>query len=112
MLIEACLLTISVGVMLQYLSTQYASVRYHFRLVLYFASLLFVAGCLVPLSIGLTLIGKRYNSNHTAAILFYFIISRLLGMTIVVEGEEHLQTNPAIFVGNHQSAVDVFYLGA
>ena len=62
-------------------------------------------------SIGFSLIGERYNGNWFTARSFYFACSRLLGIDFDVEGEEYLNTRPAVLVGNHQSMVDILYLG-
>jgi len=59
----------------------------------------------------LHLIGRRYDVNYVGARAFYSIYSRLVGVHIVVEGEEHLEMRPCVFVANHQSMLDVFWLG-
>jgi len=56
--------------------------------------------------------GRRYDVNYVVARTFYAIFSRLAGLRIVVEGEEHLQTRPCVFIGNHQSMVDILCLGS
>jgi len=41
---------------------------------------------------------------------FYELASRWLGITITVEGAEYPETQPAMYIGNHQSMMDILYL--
>jgi len=59
----------------------------------------------------MTLIGRRFDINYVVARSFYAIISRVIGITYTVEGEHHLDTKPAVLLGNHQSMLDVIFLG-
>jgi len=79
--------------------------------ILYFTTLITLSFIAFPVILVTTIMGRRYDANMVIARLFYFITSWLLDIEIEVEGSEHLETNPAIFVGNHQSAVDILYLG-
>jgi len=92
------------------LSSQHATVRYYVRTTLYFATLILLSFVAFPVILVMAAIGRRYDANMVIARLFYTVASRLLCIDIEVEGAEHLTTNPAIFVGNHQSAVDILYL--
>ena len=85
--------------------------RYYIRNILYFCSLSFCSTLGFCTALPLSLIGRRYDVNYVVARTFYAIFSRLSGLRIVVEGEEHLQMRPCVFVGNHQSMLDVFCLG-
>ncbi|KAI6130281.1 hypothetical protein EDD16DRAFT_1689656 [Pisolithus croceorrhizus] len=49
--------------------------------------------------------------NFVVARTFYAIASYALDITVEVEGEEHLQTRPAVMVSNHQSMLDILCLG-
>lgn len=63
-------------------------------------------------SIGMTLIGRRFDINWVVARSFYAVVSRALDIRFEVEGEEHLQRNGAsVLMGNHQSMLDILYLG-
>jgi len=62
-------------------------------------------------AVGMSLAGRRFDINWVVARSFYFLGSRLLDIKFVVEGEEHLETRPAILVGNHQSVLDILYIG-
>ncbi|KAG9019548.1 1-acylglycerol-3-phosphate O-acyltransferase [Tulasnella sp. 427] len=55
--------------------------------------------------------GKRYDIQWLVARSFYELGSRLLGITMTVEGWEYLETRPAIYIGNHQSMIDILFLG-
>ena len=59
----------------------------------------------------MTVAGMKYDVNHAVASTFYWVASRTLNITIEVEGEENLETRPAVMIGNHQSMVDILWLG-
>ncbi|KAF8272084.1 hypothetical protein EI94DRAFT_1770020 [Lactarius quietus] len=86
-------------------------VRYHLH------NILFVFGLSICSTIGfcvalpLSLVGRRYDVNYVVARTFYNVFGPLFGVSITVEGEEYLQTRPCVFVGNHQSMLDVLLLG-
>ncbi|KZT62869.1 1-acylglycerol-3-phosphate O [Calocera cornea HHB12733] len=64
------------------------------------------------LSIVMSPIGQGPNINYLTARSFYYFTSPLLGIRFKVEGEEHLRSaHPAVLVGNHQSMLDILYLG-
>ncbi|KZO98049.1 1-acylglycerol-3-phosphate O [Calocera viscosa TUFC12733] len=64
------------------------------------------------LSIIMSPIGQGPNINYFTARSFYYFTSPLLGIRFKVEGEEYLRnTHPAVLVGNHQSMLDILYLG-
>ncbi|SPO31987.1 related to SLC1 - 1-acyl-sn-gylcerol-3-phosphate acyltransferase [Ustilago trichophora] len=89
------------------------------KLRFYLNSLIYIAGmgiCSVWgifVSLLLTLIpGQRLNINKVVARSFYRLTSPLVGIRFIVEGEEHFSsTSPAVLVGNHQTAMDILYLG-
>jgi len=94
------------------LSTHSTLGRYYIRLALYLSTLglCSIYGALV--SIGLTLVGHRFEINWLVARTFYNLAGRVLGIQFEVEGEHWLEsTRPAILVGNHQSMLDIIYLG-
>jgi hypothetical protein len=85
--------------------------RYYVRATIYL-SLLGVSsiwGGIVAVSFNV--VGERYNTNWLVARTFYFFTSRILGITIDVEGSEYLETRPSVLIGNHQSMLDILYLG-
>ena len=85
--------------------------RYYIRSVLYIFGLSFCSTVGVCTALPLSLLGRRHDVNYVVARTFYAIFSRLSDIQIVVEGEEHLQMRPCVFVGNHQSMLDVHFLG-
>ncbi|KAI0310429.1 1-acylglycerol-3-phosphate O [Amylostereum chailletii] len=85
--------------------------RYYVRLTLYVSTLGLCSVWGAIVSVVLSLSGQRFNVNWVVARSFYALASRVLDIKIVVEGEEHLDTRPAVFVGNHQSMLDILYLG-
>jgi len=86
--------------------------RYYICNFLYICSISFCSSLGFSSAIPLSLMGRRYDVNYVVARTFYAIFSRLAGLRIVVEGEEHLQTRPCVFIGNHQSMVDILCLGS
>lgn len=65
----------------------------------------------VAVAVGMTLVGRRNDVNYVVARAFYALASYALDIKVVVEGEEHLQTRPAVMVSNHQSMLDILCLG-
>ena len=85
--------------------------RYYIRAVAYVGTLVSVAsGCFVA-AIGFTAVGKQHDVNHLVAKIFYAAVTRLFNITVEVEGEEHLNSRPAILMSNHQSMLDVIVIG-
>jgi lysophosphatidate acyltransferase len=85
--------------------------RYYVRLGVYLSALGVCSAWGVVVSIGMSLAGERYNVNYVVARSFYLLAGSLLDIKFEVEGEEHLHTRPAVLVGNHQSMLDILYLG-
>src|SRR6266404_3031045 len=86
-------------------------IRYHIHNILYVCTLSFCSTLGFCVALPLSLIGRRYDVNYVVARTFYTIFSRLVGIEIIVEGEEYLKTRPCVFVGNHQTMLDVHCLG-
>jgi lysophosphatidate acyltransferase len=85
--------------------------RYPIRLFLFYSSLGLCAVWGMIVAVGLSLTGHRLDVNWVVARSFYSLTSRLLDIKMDLEGEEHLQNRPAILIGNHQSVLDILYLG-
>ncbi|CDO73829.1 hypothetical protein BN946_scf185015.g158 [Trametes cinnabarina] len=86
-------------------------VRYYVRIGLFLSTLGVCSLWGVICSIGLGLVGRRFDTFYVVARSFYHLASRAVGIKLVVEGEEYLETRPAVLVGNHQSMLDILYLG-
>jgi lysophosphatidate acyltransferase len=86
-------------------------VKYYWRIGLYITTLALVSIWGATLSVVLVFVGKRFDIDFWTARSFYFVASNLLGIKFEIEGEEYLNTKPAILVGNHQSMLDILYLG-
>ncbi|KAF2431378.1 acyltransferase-domain-containing protein [Tothia fuscella] len=93
----------------------------HARLPSFFARVLASVGALVlcasygfVASFALRCIGEAGLSQWTTARAFKWSMYLATGVWFdIVEGEEYLQkTRPAVFVGNHQTELDVLFLGA
>lgn len=87
------------------------TVKYYVRLGLYLSTLGLCSVWGAMVAVGMSLVGRRFDVNYVTARSFYHLSSRVLGIKFVVEGEEHLDTRPAVLVGNHQSMLDIIYLG-
>jgi lysophosphatidate acyltransferase len=86
--------------------------RYYVRLGLYVSTLGLVSAWGVVVAIGMRLAGHQLDVNYVVARSFHLIAGRVLGITFEVEGEEHVEkAGAAVLVGNHQSMLDVLYLG-
>lgn len=85
--------------------------RYYIRLVVYLSTLSIVSAWGVVVSIAMNVVGRRLDVNWVIARCFYALASRALDIRFEVEGEEHLSVTPAVLIGNHQSMLDILYLG-
>ncbi|PAV21048.1 1-acylglycerol-3-phosphate O [Pyrrhoderma noxium] len=85
--------------------------RYYVRLGIYLSTVGICSVWGVVASIGMSLIGKRYDIKWFVARSFYLLAGRLLDITIEVEGEEYLSQRPSVMLGNHLSMLDLLYLG-
>lgn len=65
----------------------------------------------VVASIFLRLIGKAEYAQYTVARTFYWLFSRLMGITITIKNEHLLYRRPSVVISNHQSALDILILG-
>ncbi|ORZ13474.1 hypothetical protein BCR42DRAFT_461562 [Absidia repens] len=65
-------------------------------------------------SLLLPLVGKTGLINWSVARLYYRIIGFLLGITVTVEGKEHLDPakGPVVYVCNHQSSMDILFMAS
>ncbi|PVU96476.1 hypothetical protein BB561_001150 [Smittium simulii] len=57
-------------------------------------------------------IGKRASLNWFTGRVFYNVSSLLLEYSVEIEGMEHLDKQPYVFIGNHQSMLDLVWLGS
>lgn len=96
---------------LHHLSKTSPLTRYYVRLGVYLSTMGLCSAWGLVLAVGMNLIGDPFNVNFIVARTFYALASRALGITMTLEGEEYLDTCPAVYVGNHQSMLDILYLG-
>ena len=97
--------------LLKYATDSNPTARYYFRVVVYYSALGFCSVWGMIVAAGMSLAGHRFDINWVVARSFYTLAGKLLDIKFVVEGEEHLDTRPAILVGNHQSVLDILFLG-
>jgi hypothetical protein len=84
--------------------------RYYLNVGLYIGTLVAVSAWGAVLGIVMLVAGDRLNLGYYVAKSFYAAASRVLDIKVEVEGEEHLQTRPALLLANHQSMLDVLIL--
>lgn len=96
---------------LKYATDTNPTARYYFRVVVYYSALGFCSVWGMIVAAGMSLAGHRFDINWVVARSFYTLAGKLLDIKFVVEGEEYLDTKPAVLVGNHQSGLDILFLG-
>jgi hypothetical protein len=85
--------------------------RYYARLYLYLSTLGLCSIWGACVAIVMSAAGRRFDVNYYVARSFAYISAHTVGIRFQVEGEQHLDTRPAVIVGNHQSMLDIAYLG-
>ncbi|KAF8207047.1 1-acyl-sn-glycerol-3-phosphate-acyltransferase [Mycena galopus ATCC 62051] len=86
--------------------------RYCLRTAVYFATLGIWAILTTPWSCALALSGRRFEVGSLVTRSFSHLVGWALGLRVEFEGAEHLATQPAVFMLNHQSALDIWLLGS
>lgn len=100
--------------LLALLSPRSQAARKHLNKLLYFTSmgLCSIYGILLALTVWV-IPGERLNIFYYVARAMHTLTSFLTGTRCTVEGYENIEkTGPAVLVGNHQSSLDILYLGA
>lgn len=85
--------------------------RYYVRVFIYLGTIAGVATASVVTATALAILGRPHDVNYYVACMFYGLASKLLGIKVELEGEEHLNQKPAIVLCNHQSILDVLVVG-
>jgi lysophosphatidate acyltransferase len=85
--------------------------RYYLRIGVFIGSLFTVGSSSGLTAIAMASAGKKYDVNSVVAFSFYWVASRTLNIKVELEGEEHLETRPGVMIGNHQSMLDILWLG-
>jgi lysophosphatidate acyltransferase len=98
-------------ILLKYATENNPVARFYFRVVVYYSALGLCSVWGMVVAVGMSLVGQRFDINWVVARSFYTLAGKLLDIKFVVEGEEHLDTKPSILVGNHQSGLDILFLG-
>ncbi|KIM21945.1 hypothetical protein M408DRAFT_333156 [Serendipita vermifera MAFF 305830] len=96
---------------IRFAASKSSIVRYYWRLGIYVTSIAVISVWGACLSVALFVIGKRFDVDFWIARSFYFVAGNLLGIKFEIEGEEYLATKPAVLLGNHQSMLDILYVG-
>lgn len=98
-------------IILRSLSQSSPTARYYIRSAAYAGTMATVASVSIVVGVTYNILGKKHDVNHWVARLFYESASRIFNVKVEVEGEELLDTRPAVLMGNHQSFVDILILG-
>ena len=85
--------------------------RYYVNFGIYVGTMVVVSAWGAVVGVTMLATGQAIDLNHFVARSFYALAGPLLDINIEVEGEEHLQTCPALLMGNHQSMLDILMLG-
>jgi len=96
---------------LKSMSSHWPAARFYFRLFLYLSVLSVSSVWGVIVSIVMTVMHRRFDINYVVARSFYFVGGAAMGINFIVEGEHHLKHGAAVLIGNHQSMLDILYLG-
>ncbi|BGP62347.1 hypothetical protein NBRC10512_003066 [Rhodotorula toruloides] len=95
------------------LSRFVAPIRYYLRLTTFLVGLAANAMFGAIMALPMSLVGKGKDNQWLVARSFVNTVAPLVGVKFRVEGRENLdKANPAVLVGNHQTMVDILYLGA
>lgn len=70
-----------------------------------------VAACSAVVAAGMSFVGQRFDVNFVVARTFYALTKKALNVSIELEGEEYLDTRPAVLMVNHQSMLDILVVG-
>ncbi|KAF8827256.1 hypothetical protein HHX47_DHR5000997 [Lentinula edodes] len=84
---------------------------YYFRRGLYLGCMTAVATFGIVVAATMSATGYRYDVNWVIARTFYALAGTVLNIKVEVEGEEHLLTKPAVLLSNHQSMLDILFVG-
>lgn len=85
--------------------------RYYVWSGVYIGCLAIIGSLGAVAAIPMYLMGRKYDVNWLVARSFYAFSSPILGWNIELEGAEHFESRPSIIVCNHQSMVDILFLG-
>ncbi|KAJ4479047.1 hypothetical protein J3R30DRAFT_2709636 [Lentinula aciculospora] len=84
---------------------------YYFRRGLYLGCMTVVATWGIVVAATMSATGYRYDVNWVIARTFYALAGSVMDIKVEVEGEEHMLTKPAVLLSNHQSMLDILFVG-
>ncbi|RPB02094.1 1-acylglycerol-3-phosphate O [Choiromyces venosus 120613-1] len=89
----------------------FKSGRFYARILSCYFLLVTCAAYGVLASVALRVVGKVSIAQWTTARAFKNLTCPIIGLEFKVENEGALDTRPAVFVSNHQSELDIIFLG-
>lgn len=98
-------------ILLKSLSAASPRCQYYIRLYVYLATMATMGACSSFIAIAMAIAGKKYDTHWAVARFFYIVAGRMMEIEVSVEGEEWLNTRPAVLVSNHQSVLDILVMG-
>ncbi|KAI9891720.1 MAG: 1-acyl-sn-glycerol-3-phosphate acyltransferase beta [Vezdaea aestivalis] len=104
---------VGLTIMLFILSRQLSRLEFYARLLASYLSLIFCASYGVLASLVLRLVGKHRVSQWATARSFKWVMRLTTGVRFEIEdeGRAYLNERPVVFVGNHQTELDILMLG-
>ncbi|KAF8245655.1 1-acylglycerol-3-phosphate O [Wilcoxina mikolae CBS 423.85] len=96
---------------LSLLGTVFKTCRFYARILTCYVLLATCATYGVVASVALRIVGKVSIAQWTTARAMKMVGCPIMGIEFEVEGEEILETRPAVFISNHQSELDILFLG-
>ncbi|KAJ3828667.1 hypothetical protein F5880DRAFT_1472127 [Lentinula raphanica] len=84
---------------------------YYFRRGLYLGCMMTIATWGIVVAATMSVTGYRYDVNWVIARTFYAVAGAVMDIKVEVEGEEHMLTRPAVLLSNHQTMLDILFVG-
>lgn len=116
LLLPLRLLSLYLGLTLTFYALSRLSIpkaSYYYRVLASFGALILCATYGVFASLALRLVGQHRISQWATARAFHYIMALTTGVGFdIISGSDYLQRRPVVFIGNHQSELDVLLLGA
>ncbi|TFK96590.1 1-acyl-sn-glycerol-3-phosphate-acyltransferase, partial [Pterulicium gracile] len=98
-------------ILLRSLASISPTCRYYIRLYVYMSTMATAGVVGSFLAAGMAMVGEKYNVQYVVGRMFYNVAGRLMGIDVVIEGEEYLDVQPAVLMCNHQSVLDILTVG-
>lgn len=88
-----------------------STLKYRYRS---FLSVFLLGSCAlygVIVSAYYNVVGKKQLGQYATAQAYAMVMDKCMGIKVVLEGKQYLESSPCIFISNHQSILDILMLG-